>query len=154
MLRGMADQHRRVFLAMLQRVGVWIVVRQPAVPTLGTTAVQRVLGTKADLTAVGATKRIKALLSNDYLRPETIAPGDVSEGLAALGGKDRVDAILRVHLPDAVPDDDTQARTLFDSAKDVVIDGTTFEVTGTKRTGFPPIGPYILWVGLKKSEGA
>lgn len=149
--KALAQRHKAEFEKFLTGAGVVVTIRQPGARVAGTNAVDRVKGQRTFETSIGSTQDILVVWSNDLIRPEAVVAGDVAETIAALGGKASVDVIIRCRLSDALLDGAThQGRTLFDTAKDVTYSGQTYEVTGTKRTGLPPIGPYILWVGLKQ----
>lgn len=151
-----AELHKRQITQLIQSIGVQITLRFP--PTkVGTgdgSMANKVFGARQIETTTDSMKdrHVQVIWSNDYLRPETIVPGDVSDPLAPLasaGG--RLDAVLRAVLSEVLIDPNAlQGQTLFDTCKEIVYEGGIFEVTGTKRTGLPPIGPYELWVGLRQ----
>lgn len=150
MLKGFAEMHKRLFEGYWAESEVFILVRQPAAKTAATNDVDKLKGATSFETAVGTTQLIKVLWSNDLLRPEAVLPGDVSEPIAALGDGERLDAVVRLPLSEALLDaDNPQGATVFDTARDITYSGRLYEIKGTKRTGLMPIGPYILWVGLK-----
>jgi hypothetical protein len=69
-----------------------------------------------------------------------------------LGKLAESDLILSLKIEDGLVDSQkVYGRTIFDKAKRVVVGGSNFEVTGVFRSGFAPLGPYILWVGLRNS---
>ena len=153
MLRGAALQHKKMFAALLAGAGVDVVVRQPVAPVAASTSADKVLGRQVDQApdAVGTTQTVRVVWSTSYrANPATGAP-DLPPSLAAVGRTERLDVVLRCALADVVIDPNTRhGKTIFDTAKDVQFDGATYQVKGTDRTGLPPEGPYILWVGLRK----
>lgn len=150
MFDALARKHKAMFEVYLHN-GVSIQVRQPAPRGTAANAVEKMKGISTFETGIGVIQTVKAIWSNDLLRPEAVVPGDVSEVVAALGGKGSIDVIIRCLLDDVlITPGDKQGRTIFDTARDVVYSGHTFQIKGSKRTGFPPLGPYIYWVGLRE----
>lgn len=152
MLPGAAKKHRAQFERLVAESGVDVVVRQPAAATASATAADKVFGKAvvAPATGVGTTATVTAVVSDAAMNPfdTTIPPR-----IAALGRTDSVDVLLRCVLSAVLlKDEERYGRTLFDTAHDVQIGGATFKVKGTDRTGLPPVGPYILWVALRKEN--
>lgn len=149
--KALATRHKAEFDKLVEGAGQLITIRQPGTRVAGSSAVDRVKGSRTSETSVGTTNTVLAIWSNDLL---TDAGKDTSIAsiLASIGTKETVDAIIRCKLEDVlITAGDLQGRTLFHTARDVTYSGHTYEVVGTpKRTGLPPIGPYILWVGLKQ----
>ena len=150
MFKGAAKLHEKHFDRDLNARGEIVTVRQPGARAAATNAVEKALGAQTFESAVGTTKDIIALWSNDLISPEAFKAGGASDVIAALGDSGSFDAVVRCKLVDALHNvSDRQGRTVFHTAKDVVYSGHRYKVTGTKRTGLPGSGPYILWVGLK-----
>lgn len=149
MISRMASLHKRQFDKYVASAGRPILVRQPIGHLSGLTPAQRVMGTKAVDRGYGEEKEVICIFTNDLL--SSIDDDDVKLVIAALGKTHQLDAVIRVRISDALSDpDNPQGTTIFETAKDVVFSGEVFEVTGTQRTGLPPLDPYVLWVGLRK----
>lgn len=147
--KGAAELHRRQFHAFVDGANTEVEVRSAATRTAAATAADKVLGKKAVETGVGASTFIKAIWNSDI--NATTPNYTIPEQIAALGRAEKMDALLRVKLDEAlITSDDTHGRTIFDAAKDVVYGGYRWTVSGTARTGLAPLGPYILWVAVKK----
>jgi hypothetical protein len=155
-----STMHRRIFERMLAREGEVLEVRQPtpaATATQTPTAAEMFFGPRPAAPAAaptGPVDEVTALITTD---PATLSV----EGLQrrtpfhGIGRPESIVMIARCLLPDALVDDDRPlGRTLFDTAKDVVYLGESFEVAGTERTGLPGAGPYILWVALRRRQAA
>lgn len=154
MLRGAAIRHKQQFELFLERAGNdSVLVRQPLARTAGTTAVEKVLGKRAEAIVgaeYGDTDTITAIVSD-----ASMVLGDqyasVPSNIATLGRTESLDIILRCLLSDVLIDTSAiYGKTILDTAKDVEIGGATFQVRATDRTGLPPIGPYIFWAALRK----
>lgn len=157
MFKRQAKIHKRQFEKLVDSLGVIVTVRQPQKrnPSGGPgNMAERVFGRPEWESEAGETQDIKVLWSNDYLRPESAVAGDISAPIASLAqNTQKMDAVLRLRLADALIDPGKpQGRTIFETAKDVVYQGQIFEVLGVRKTGLPPEGPYILWVGLRLAD--
>jgi hypothetical protein len=153
MYKKLAEKHKKMFDTLVETAGVEITVREPIGRIEGTSARSKVLGTKAyEEDAAPTTTAVTVLWSNDYASLTDVDSRDVLDALGALAlQNNKLDVVLRLKLEDVLDDPaNKQGRTLFDRAKDVQYSGETFEITGTKRTGLNPIGPYILFVGLRR----
>jgi hypothetical protein len=102
----------------------------------------------------GLTRTVRVLWSNDYMSPESIVPGDTSASLASLAvGPNAAHAIVRLPLVSALlRRDRPQGDTIFELAKSVFYQEQRFRIVGIKKTGLLPLGPYILWAGLRKVQ--
>lgn len=154
MIKGAAQKHKEMFERFLIAANTTVTVRQPAARTVATNPQDKVRGTRTFESAVGATKDVAVIWSNDLIvGPENTSAlnmSSASEIIAAVGGKTNIDAVVRCRLLDVLIDtNNAQGRTLFETAKDVQFSGNLYKVQGMKRTGLAPLGPYVLWVGLK-----
>jgi metal-dependent amidase/aminoacylase/carboxypeptidase family protein len=150
-LRKAAEAHLAIFQKALAEAGTTITIRQPAPkPASGGTDVTKILGARpSPSSAVGTTTTVGALVSG----PANVAGTPLASATPAqvdpLGRVADCDIVLRVLLSDVLLDPTKKhGKTLFDTAKDVLIDGGYFRVEKTERGGLAPLGPYILWVGL------
>jgi hypothetical protein len=155
MLRGAALRHKQQFILQLTQAGdPDIVVRQPAVVTSAANPTEKVLGRRTDVTpgqGYGDEQTILAIRSDASLTTADQYSG-LPARIAAIGRSEAIDILLRCLLEDVLLDpNEPYGRTIFDSAKDVLIGNAVFLVRGTDRTGLPPEGPYILWVALKRA---
>lgn len=154
MLAGAARKHRAIFEKMVEEVGVTLTVRQPKGRSASTTDVDKVFGSgganREQEIDPAQNKDVKVVWSTDY---HSIAASGRQEILSALGGlalhNNQLDVIIRLKLEDGLVDPNQKhGKTIFETSHDVLYGGLTYKVKGTARTGFPPEGPYILWVGL------
>lgn len=152
-LANAAKMHKRQFEAFLARAGVEVSLLMPATKGSDGDFSSDVFGNTNETDTEPTAVPVTAVFSADYLRPESVVPGDAPEAIAVLGeGPEDLDAVLRVKLEDVLLTAGALlGHTLFDKCMYVGYLGQTFKVTSTKRTGLPPIGPYILWVGLTES---
>lgn len=140
---------------MIDSSSVPITVRQPIRRSTVDNPLTRVQGVRGgeDTFDPNENKTVYGLWTNDYVRPSPIVMDTPDDLLASLGITEDLVAVFRCMLEDALiaPEETKQGKTIFDTALDIEFEGQIFEVTGTKRTGRPPVGPYELWVGLKKA---
>jgi hypothetical protein len=150
-LKGAAARHRTIFLQLLNEIGEEVVVRLPAPkPTPAGNDASKILGSRPTTTAatIGDTFDKKAIISGPSSAAP--APNETPATARALGKVAECDLVLRFFLDDVLLDETKRyGRTLLDSAVDVLVQGTTFKVEAMARGGLAPLGPYILWVGLK-----
>jgi hypothetical protein len=147
-IQGAALLHKQLTESYIDTAGTTVTVRQaPAKVASGGSVVNKVLGTKAALDGAGVETEVTAVIA--YTSSGVKQDARKTES-APIGLYDSSDVILMVKLAEVL-DDPTkpQGMTIFDTAKEVLIQGTYFKKTGSERTGLPPYGPYILWVGLK-----
>jgi hypothetical protein len=154
-LRRAAERHKALFLTYLGEVGEPVAVRQPAPkPTNPTTDVSKILGSRPappapGQPAVGAVKTVPAIVSGASNIAGNPQPNRTDASVLPVGLLAVSDTVLRVLLDDVLLDPAKRyGKTLFDTAHDVVIHGTSFKVQGSERSGLAPLGPYILWVAL------
>jgi len=154
-MKSVAKIHKAKFESLVEEAGIDIEVRMIPEREAGSSDSDNVFGPRGSETSVGESKTVKVVWSNDYVRPEAVVGGDVSESIATLAtDTSKLDVIIRLPLEDALLKPDLkQGKTIFHVCRDVIHNGAKFKVTGTKRTGLPPLGPYILWVGLVKYGG-
>lgn len=153
-----AAVHKRIFERLLRDKGVTISVRFPPTSTTnaGGTLASKVFGERNWETTVDEvrTQEYLALWSNDGLGPEHPEGAQVSNAMSPLSrAGEKIDAMIRVSLAGALLDVNApQGLTVFDICKDVQYAGASFQVVKSARTGLPPLGPYILWVALRKLD--
>ncbi len=148
---AIATRHRDDAYRRIVEAGQDVIVRPPIARSTATDNTERVFGSATYETAYGTSVTVNAWVHNTAV-PTTFQQGPVNQGAALLGMLAESDLILSLKLSDALVDSTVLfGRTIFDQAKDVQVSGSTFEVSGTFRSGFAPIGPYILWVGLVNS---
>ena len=147
-----ATQHKNKMFAWIDSAGQDISIRPPAERVASTTDVDKIFGPSgAQETDYGTAVTVTAMVHQGKV------PGDfkfagTDPGAAVLGMLAESDLILSLKLEDVLVDSTkVYGRTLLDQAKDIQISGSSFSVTGTFRSGFAPIGPYLLWVGLKNT---
>lgn len=146
---NIATQHKAKIFALIDANGQSVVVRQPQARAASTDAVTKVFGADAYETATGTETTITAWVHQGNVASD-FSMRSMEEAGAALGIVAQSDLVLSVKLEDVLLDSSkVYAQTQFDTAKDVVISGSTFKVKGTFRSGLAPIGPYVLWVGLE-----
>lgn len=153
MLRGAAERHKRQFTAMLADAGQDILIQHPAVRVAAETAVDKVLGRRTlpiTQTPTGVSYQVLALISTGY-RTIDYEHGNLPASIAAVGRTDPSIVVARCLLSDvqdvgASPYGDTY----FHGAARIVIGSDAFQMLGIDRTGLPPVGPYTVWVGLKR----
>jgi hypothetical protein len=153
MLRGMADRHKAQFAALVREAGQQIAIRHPATRQVSEAPANKVLGkrtTPLDPTDVGAVYYVDAIVSTGY-RQVDYDFGAVPAAIAAIGKRDPSMVVARCLLEDVQPVGASPfSDTYFHGAKAVIIGTDSFEVVGVDRSGLPPAGPYIVWVGLKR----
>ena len=145
---AIATQHRNKMYALIDSAATTITVRPPATRAASTNATEKVFGPSgAQETDYGTPTTVSAWVHQAAV-PASFAGQNTLQQIAA-GKLAESDIILSLKLEDALVDaNQPYGRTIFDTAKDVQIQGSTFQVKGTFRSGFAPLGPYILWVGL------
>jgi hypothetical protein len=148
-LKKAADMHRAMFVSYLTEMGTLVTVRQyPDKAATGGSEFSKVFGNRNRENEVGSTSEVRAVVSASV--SGQLEPREYAENSAVLGLFEKSDVVLRVLLEDVLLDPTKPLeRTLFDTAKEIVVQGSEFELAGSARTGLPPLGPYILWVGLK-----
>lgn len=143
--------HKKQFERLLKMMGSSLLVRQPPARTAAATNVDKVLGPVGQTHTYGASKELTVIWRNGH--GKMLDNEATPTNIASLGRTEGLDAVVRCNLADALVDpDDKQGKTIFDTAKDVVYQSTSFKVVTTDRTGMPLEGPYILWVALRKAE--
>lgn len=154
MFAAAASLHKKQFERYVDGSGAELELRMPATTTTAPVAADKVMGKRpaptTDATsAYGETVYVKAIVtSGTAITTEQGVPNRI----AALGASDQVDVLVRCKLADVLLDPTKPlGRTQFDVCKDVRFGGSIFTVTGTDTSGLPPLGPYVCWVGLKKS---
>lgn len=148
-----AERHRAEFRRFVERAGVLIDVVFPSAKPAPLTQAEKVTGAKPRGDESGEVHQVRVIWSSDLSSPTNV-DGDIVSVAQALGhNPDKpIDAVIRLNLADGLEDVSRPlGQTIFDTAKEVVFLGERFVVSGSKRTGMPPIGPYILWVGLRRS---
>lgn len=128
-------------------------MRQPASVVPDASPSAKVFGAPGAEEEPGTQTTVQGLwMQTVYQTPTSFLSGLDPHVLSLLSSKGPVDAVFRCLLADVLldPSGSKQGPTLFETALDVLYDGESFEVTGTKRTGLAPEGPYTFWVGLKK----
>jgi hypothetical protein len=154
-LNKAAELHKKTFESMLESIGVEIVVYQPQVRS-GSGMGDKAFGPRATETTNGVSSTVRVIWSNDYLDTNLsgLSDASIASPIASLGANGRApDVVIRMALADVVNVPEAlQGRTLFDTCREIVYQGQAFEVLNTRRTGLPPIGPYILWAGLRRKD--
>ena len=144
---NLATRHKAQAYNMIDTLGEDILIRQPPARTTSTSDVDKVFGAPQELDDYGELTTVTG-----HVHQGTV-PGDASGynfTARFLGIMQNADLVVSVKLEDVLSDSTKKyGRTLFDTAKDVVVGGSVFEVTGAYRSGMAPLGPYILWVGLE-----
>jgi hypothetical protein len=143
--------HKKQFARLLKMMASTVTVRQPVVRSVPQNDMEKVLGRKGTEHDHGAVQDVTVIWRNGHgkLLDNEATPLNI----AAIGKTSGLDAVIRCMLEDVLVNPaDKQGRTIFDTAKDVVYNGTSFQVVTTDRTGMPLEGPYILWVALRKGE--
>lgn len=155
MFAAAARLHKRQFEAHLAGAGVEVEVRQRPPRAVPTTTADKVLGRRQDVVAdapAGPSTFVRAVVSDAAMATGN-GYGSTPAEIVSIGKVEALDLILRCALTDVLVDPDKPyGKTVFDGAKDVLVAGTPFEVRATDRTGLPPVGPYILWVALRKAD--
>lgn len=144
--KKMALQHKTQFEQLLTGAGETITIRQPSTEVSSSSLVDKMRGTKSQEETVGVTKQIKAMISPAATRPEPYY-SPATAALIAL--QIDSDLLIRAKLSD-VSIDGSRDKSLFDTAKDVVIDDVRYQVKGTLPGGLPSVPPYIVYVSLKR----
>lgn len=145
-----ATQHKNKMFAWIDTAGQDIVVRPPAVRTASTNDAEKIFGvTGSQETDYGTPVTVTAHVHQGKV-PSDFAFAGSDPNSSMIGMLAESDLILSLKLEDVLVDAaKPYGRTIIDQAKDIQVSGSTFSVTGTFRSGFAPVGPYILWVGLK-----
>lgn len=155
-LRAAAELHKRQFDAMVDGNGVLVELQFPPEKATGATMAAKAFGQKTAEETIDPARSLllKGVWSNDYIRADAVVGGDVAEAIASMTAKaNPLDGVLRLKLADVLlPGATSQGQSVFDTCKYVLYQGVYYRVVDTKRSGLPPIGPYILWVGLVKLE--
>jgi hypothetical protein len=153
MLKALAQRHRSQFESLLTQAGQEVEIQLPEVRTAAESPVAKVLGRGTPSPAVapgGPSTVVPALVSTGY-RAVDYEFGNVPATIAALGRTDTALVVLRCRLSDVIPaGQSAHGETLFHRAARVVVGRDAFQVVGIDRSGLPPLGPYIVWVGLKR----
>lgn len=144
-LEKRAAQHKQIFDRMVEQAGTVITLRMPPANVSGaTSAATKALGTRAQATGYGADIPVTAIVHTS-LDASPLQQTGYPAGLVQIS-----EIILAVRLADVLVDPlKPLGPTQFELAKEIVVQGTVFKKTGVERSGLPPLGPYILWVGLK-----
>lgn len=149
MIKAAAEQHKAMFDKLLNESGEKVNVVQPPVrqASVGGDTSRKIFGPTDFETGDGTSSKIKAIISStSTIEMDMQSP----ERVRQLGNLHPSDLVLRVKVSDALSDSDRPyGGTIFDTARRVEVRGSNFQVTGSFRTGLPPLEPYILWVGLK-----
>ncbi len=150
-LLGAATVHRDSFYAMLDEVGIPVTIRQPAEkPSSGGSDVTKALGTREQVTGTGEEKEVLAIVSGPTNTGVNITAGTAPKQASPVGSVQFCSTVLRVKLSDVlVNEEKLYGKTLFETAREIVIQDTVFKVVATERSGLAPLGPYILWVGAE-----
>ena len=150
-LRRIAEVHKKQFDRFLEETGTLVeVVSQAAKTTSDGSDVGKVLGSRKRAEPGTQTTSVKAIVHSSVSDRMEGRSGFIES--SPVGMFDNSDIVLSVRLGDVLLKADRPLeRTVFDTAMSIVVQGSTFEVDAQSRTGLPPIGPYILWVGLKAS---
>lgn len=150
MNQHIATKHKEKYFALIDSAGQTVTVTPPATRTAGSTTVDKVLGTTGYVEGEGTDIEVTAWVHQGPVSSN--AQGGGTQGLPALLGEiAESDIILSVKLEDVLTDSTkVYGRTVFDTALKVTVSGSEFEVVGTPfRSGLAPLGPYLLWVGLR-----
>jgi len=146
-----ATRHRNKMYALLAESGQDVVVRQPQARAASGNAAEKIFGISGYETGYGTPVTVQAWVHSAAV-PSDFRYGPTNPGAAVIGTLSESDLVLMVKLSDVLVDTTVPfGRTIFDTAKDVQVSGSVFEVSGTFRSGLAPIGPYLLWVGLKNA---
>lgn len=145
---NIATQHKTLLEAQILKAGETVTIRLPVAREAASNNVDKVFGASGYETDTGVEIEIIAWVHQGNV-PTDAHAGPTQQGAAHVGMLAESDIILSCKLDDALVDTTKKyGRTQFDNARDVVVSGSRFEVKGTFRSGFAPLGPYILWVGL------
>ena len=145
-----ATQHRNTYYQLINSAGQDVTIRPPATRAASTDDTEKIFGVSGSQeTDYGTSSVITAWVHQGRV-PLTAKFGGMDPGSEVLGLIAKSDIILSVKLEDVLVDT-TQlyGRTTIEQAKDIQVSGSTFKIVGTFRSGFAPLGPYILWVGLE-----
>lgn len=146
-----ATQHKERMFRLIDDAGQTVTVRTPGVRTTSANITQKIFGAAEYETAYGEPVEVTAWVHQGRV-PSGFNFAGTPDPASALGMVIESDLILSVKLEDCLEDaEKVYGKTIFDTARDVQISGSTFEVKGVFRSGFAPLGPYILWVGLVNS---
>lgn len=154
MFKGAAAGHKRQFERLVDNLGVSIELRFPKARVGDGTLKDKVFGDTGWETVDETTSEpVTVIWSNDY---QSFLPNEqaINEMIAMLGrNRDEIDATIRCKLSDVLLDQEKpHGDTKFKKAKEIYFEGSYFEVVDTKRTGLPPLGPYIFWAWLKRID--
>ena len=140
-------RHKTEALALIAAMGEDIEIRQPVARSTSTNDMEKVLGATTDPDAYGTTTTVTGMVHQGKVPSGAMG---FNTSVSIVGLIQNSDLVVSVALEDVLVDATKKyGRTLFDTAKTVIVGGSTFEVGGTFRSGMPPLGPYILWVGLE-----
>lgn len=150
MNRAIASRHKAKMFKIIEDGGQDVIIRPPAIRAVSTNAADKIFGTSgATETDFGTPVTITAMVHQGKV-PGGFSHDPMQSGAEAFGLLQESDLILSLKLEDVIVDSDVPyGRTIIDQAKEIGVAGSTFKVIGTFRSGFAPIGPYILWVGLE-----
>jgi len=147
-MNTIATQHKAQAYRLIDSLGQSIIVRQPPDRTASTNDMEKIFGASTYESEYGTTTTITAHVHQGPV-PTGLQRGSLSDLASQVGWMQEADLILSVKLEDVLADSTkVYGNTIFDTARDVVVSGSVFDVTGTFRSGLAPLGPYILWVGL------
>ena len=150
MNRNIATAHKRKMHALIDGAATSVTVRPPESRQAASNDVDKIFGSATLDTGYGTPITVSAWVHNASI-PGTYEAQGVGPGAQILGSLSEADLILSVKLEDVLVDSTLPyGRTVFDKAKDVQVQGSSFKVKGTFRSGLAPIGPYILWIGLEQ----
>lgn len=145
-----ATKHRDKFFSLIDSAKQTITVRPPAARTSSTNITHKIFGSTTE-EAYGTSVEVDGWVHQGRV-PSNFTYGQSNDESTLVGMVSNSDLVILLKLSDCLEDaTKVYGRTIFDSAKDVQVSGSTFEVTGTFRSGLAPLGPYLLWVGLVNS---
>lgn len=151
MFENIAKVHKKLFDKMVDDLKEDVILRFPPDKTAGANAKDKVFGRAGLEETVDENKNIivSAAVSGSN-NMGNIRFSSQSEAVGVLGMLYESDLVLRLKLePSILADADKSfGRTIFDLTRDVMVRGQKFKVKGVMRAGFPPLGPYGLYVGL------
>lgn len=146
-----ASQHKKRMFSLIDSAGQTVTVRTPGQRAVSSNITQKIFGTTGYETAHGDPIDVHAWVHQGRV-PSGFNFAGTPDPASMLGMVLESDLILSLKLEDCLEDPEkVYGKTIFDTARDVQISGSTFEVKGVFRSGFAPLGPYILWVGLVNS---
>lgn len=151
MFKNAGLAHKKVFDRLIDELGEDVVLRFPPDKTVSTSPVNKAFGEVGDDSTVDESKNVTVTAA--VSGPDTMGNirfYDQRASIDMVGFLYQSDLVIRVKLTSDILLDENKefGRTQFDMVRDVLVRGQAFTVKGVMRTGFPPLGPYGLYVGL------